>query len=191
MKLSEKIILLRKKEGFSQETLSEKLNVSRQAISRWETGSALPDAENILQISKLFSVTADYLLNDDYEDWKTKPYVESVPENQKTLRIIGIIMMAVGVLGNSIIYILSRCVNVKIYQWRMVEGKRMYCYDGLKGISYKFFIKEYQLEALVVGLVLLCVAGLIIVFVKKRKTEKLKDCLLFRIKNSPSDKKEY
>ena len=67
MKLSEKIAYLRKKNGMSQEKLSELLNVSRQAVSRWENGTSLPDAANIVQLSKLFSVTADYLLNDDYE----------------------------------------------------------------------------------------------------------------------------
>lgn len=61
MKLSDKILTLRKRGGMSQEELAEKLNVSRQAVSRWELGSAQPDANNILQISKLFGVTADYL----------------------------------------------------------------------------------------------------------------------------------
>ncbi len=67
MKLSDKLIELRKTRGWSQEDFAEKLDVSRQAISRWENGTALPDAQNILQISKLFGVSADYLLNDDYE----------------------------------------------------------------------------------------------------------------------------
>ena len=67
MDIAEKIIKLRKTNGWSQEDLAEKLYVSRQAISRWENGTALPDAENVLQISKLFNVTTDYLLNDDYE----------------------------------------------------------------------------------------------------------------------------
>lgn len=66
MKLSDKIIELRKSEGMSQEELAEKLNVSRQAVSRWEMGTAMPEATNILQLSKLFNVTADYLLNDEY-----------------------------------------------------------------------------------------------------------------------------
>ncbi len=66
MKLSDKIMQLRKANGWSQEELAENLNVSRQAISRWENGTALPDANNILQLSKLFKVTADYLLNEDY-----------------------------------------------------------------------------------------------------------------------------
>ena len=61
MKLGDKILMLRKKEGMSQEQLAEKLNVSRQAISRWESGSALPAANNIRQLSKVFAVSADYL----------------------------------------------------------------------------------------------------------------------------------
>ena len=68
MKLSDKLIDLRKAKGWSQEDFAEKMDVSRQAISRWENGTALPDAQNILRISKLFGVTADYLLNDDYEN---------------------------------------------------------------------------------------------------------------------------
>ena len=67
MKLSDKIIHLRKSKGWSQEALAEKLNVSRQAISRWEGATAQPDAANIVQLSKLFGVTTDYLLNDAYE----------------------------------------------------------------------------------------------------------------------------
>ena len=67
MKLSDKIVGLRKSSGMSQEELAEKLNVSRQAISRWEMGTAMPDATNILQLSKLFCATTDYLLNEEYQ----------------------------------------------------------------------------------------------------------------------------
>lgn len=83
MKLSDKILLLRKKQGLSQEALAEKLNVSRQAISRWEMGSAQPDAANILQLSKLFDVTADYLLNDDYESDRDVPFVKETQSTAK------------------------------------------------------------------------------------------------------------
>lgn len=64
MTLPEKIIALRKQRGLSQEELAGRLQVSRQAVSRWEVGSAQPDAHNILQLSRLFGVTADYLLDD-------------------------------------------------------------------------------------------------------------------------------
>lgn len=68
MNIADRIIKLRKANGWSQEDLAEKLDISRQAISRWENGTALPDANNILELSKLFGVTADYLLNDDYSE---------------------------------------------------------------------------------------------------------------------------
>lgn len=67
MKLSEKIIRLRKGRGLSQEELAERLGVSRQAVSRWESGTALPDAGNLRQISRLFEVSADYLLDEERE----------------------------------------------------------------------------------------------------------------------------
>lgn len=85
MNLPEKIIKLRKINGLSQEDLAEQLNVSRQAISRWENGSALPDAQNILQISKLFDVTTDYLLNDNYESDKDIPAVQTATKETREI----------------------------------------------------------------------------------------------------------
>lgn len=85
MKLQDKIIKLRKEKGWSQEDLAEKLYVSRQAISRWENGSALPDAQNVLQISKLFNVTTDFLLNDDYESDYDVPVVQTATSETKEL----------------------------------------------------------------------------------------------------------
>ena len=61
MNVSEKIRTLRKSKGMSQEELAGQDNISRQAVSRWENGTALPDADNIVQLSKLFGVTTDYL----------------------------------------------------------------------------------------------------------------------------------
>ena len=85
MTLSEKLIVLRKENGWSQEDFAEKLYVSRQAISRWENGTALPDAQNILQISKLFRVTTDYLLNDDYESDSDIPVVKTATQETEDL----------------------------------------------------------------------------------------------------------
>lgn len=85
MKLSEKLIELRKGKGWSQEDFAEKLDVSRQAISRWENGTALPDAHNIVRISKLFNVTADYLLNDEYDGEIEFSATESTQEETKPL----------------------------------------------------------------------------------------------------------
>ncbi|MBQ9961443.1 MAG: helix-turn-helix transcriptional regulator [Firmicutes bacterium] len=68
MILADKIIMLRKKCGWSQEELAEKLNVSRQSVSKWEGAQSVPDLDKILQMSKIFGVTTDYLLKDEIED---------------------------------------------------------------------------------------------------------------------------
>lgn len=68
MILADKIIRLRKKNGWSQEELAEKMNVSRQAVSKWEGAQTVPDLEKILRLGELFGVTTDFLLKDDIED---------------------------------------------------------------------------------------------------------------------------
>ena len=64
MIFADKLIRLRKKNGWSQEELAEKLNVSRQAVSKWESAQTVPELEKLLQLSALFGVTTDYLLKD-------------------------------------------------------------------------------------------------------------------------------
>ena len=68
MILSEKIIMLRKKYGWSQEELAERLDISRQSVSKWESGASIPDLERIVSMSQLFGVTTDYLLKDEMEE---------------------------------------------------------------------------------------------------------------------------
>ena len=79
MVLGEKLLYLRKKQGMSQEQLAAKVTVSRQAISKWELGESLPDTENILQLTKIFNVTADFLLNDEIDI----PVAVAIDENDK------------------------------------------------------------------------------------------------------------
>lgn len=67
MILADKIIRERKRLGLSQEELAEKMNVSRQAVSKWEGNQSIPEIEKILQLSSLFGVTTDYLLKDEIE----------------------------------------------------------------------------------------------------------------------------
>lgn len=68
MNFADKLIKLRKTNGLSQEELADKLDVTRQAISKWESGQSLPDLQNVLSLSKLFTVSTDYLLKDDIQD---------------------------------------------------------------------------------------------------------------------------
>lgn len=67
MIFADKLIDLRKKNGWSQEELAEKLNVSRQAVSKWEGAQSVPDMGRIIQLSELFGVSTDYLLKDNLE----------------------------------------------------------------------------------------------------------------------------
>ncbi len=76
MILADKIIENRKKNGWSQEELAEKLGVSRQSVSKWEGAQAVPDMKKILQLAELFGVTTDYLLRDDIEE---RPVQEIAP----------------------------------------------------------------------------------------------------------------
>ena len=65
MILADKIIELRKKSGWSQEELADRLGVSRQSISKWEGAQSIPDLNRIIAMSQLFGVSTDYLLKDD------------------------------------------------------------------------------------------------------------------------------
>lgn len=65
MKLNEKIYLCRKKAGLSQDALAERLGVSRQAISKWETGESVPDTGKLLPLANALGVSLDWLLSED------------------------------------------------------------------------------------------------------------------------------
>lgn len=67
MKLEEKLFCLRKARGLSQLKLAEKIGISRQAISRWETGEAVPSTENLKHLGEIYNVPLDYLLDDSKE----------------------------------------------------------------------------------------------------------------------------
>ena len=67
MILAEKVQALRKKNNWSQEELAEQLNISRQSVSKWESGASIPDIDKIIAMSSLFGVSTDYLLKDELE----------------------------------------------------------------------------------------------------------------------------
>lgn len=132
MKLPEKIVTLRKGRGLSQEALAEQLGISRQAVSRWEQGSAQPDA----------SPAADPL---------------------KKRRLAGILLAAAGLLGNLVIYILSRAVEVMVPMVTRQDGITMYTWrSNLTGHSWRYFIQTYDLELLTALFFLLSAGGVIL-----------------------------
>lgn len=177
MNLSDKILSLRKSRGLSQEELAEKLSVSRQAVSRWEVGSALPDAGNILQLSKLFGVTADYLLNDEYESDHDIPVIKEEKKRSmdKMRKLTGFIISGTGFVGNFIFYIMSRFIEVMIPIVTIDEyGTKLTTYDSnYTDYSYIYFIKEHNLEFLTAIFWLMIVLGIFIIFVNKEKLKNI------------------
>lgn len=83
MILADKIIDLRKKNGLSQEELAEKMNVSRQSVSKWEGAQSVPDLNKILMLSEIFGVSTDYLLKDSFDTPDSAPIEESGEELRK------------------------------------------------------------------------------------------------------------
>ena len=165
MKLPEKIVTLRKARGLSQEALAEQLGVSRQAVSRWEQGSAQPDAGNLFQLSRLFQVSADYLL-DDALDQPPQPAASPAADPLRKRRLAGILLAAAGLLGNLVIYILSRAVAVMVPVITYEQGVTWYNWSSdHTGHSWKFFIQTYDLELLTALFCLLLAAGVILFLV--------------------------
>ena len=68
MNLAEKIIMLRKQKGWSQEGLAEQLDISRQSVSKWESGASVPELDKVVKMSRLFGVSTDYLLKEEKEE---------------------------------------------------------------------------------------------------------------------------
>ena len=87
MILAEKIALLRRRSGLSQEELAEQMQVSRQSVSKWESGTSIPDLEKILRLSALFGVSTDFLLKDELNEQALPdaPVPDADPDAPRTL----------------------------------------------------------------------------------------------------------
>lgn len=81
MKFEEKLIYLRKKSLLSQEGLADKLNVTRQTVSKWELGQTKPDMDKLVEMSKLFNVSVDVLTNDNLSIEESKEKVKQIKKN--------------------------------------------------------------------------------------------------------------
>ena len=84
MILADKIITLRKKAGWSQEELASQLGVTRQSVSKWEGAQSVPDLDKVVQMSRIFGVSTDYLLKDELEE---EEFVESTADEAPLRRV--------------------------------------------------------------------------------------------------------
>lgn len=142
MNIGKRIALCRKQAGLSQEQLAERLGVSRQAVSRWETGDATPDTEKVIQLSRLFHVTTDYLLLGEaaaappagFEQAKenSEPAVSALPPGIRgwdTKR-----KWSAGLIGAGFVCVLLTLISAGAYS----DGLTGW-YDTYKGVSFGKF----------------------------------------------------
>ena len=170
MILADKLIQLRKKSGMSQEELAEKMNVSRQAVSKWEGAQSIPDLDKILQLSELYGVTTDYLLKDsvENEEYIGKDTAENVRKvtleeaneylalrKTASVRIaLATFLCILSVIPLFILAGMTVLFDKPIYE-NMVGGLGMiimlviaavavgiYVYTGLQSAKYRFLEKE-------------------------------------------------
>ena len=119
MKLSEKIYALRTEKGLSQGDLAEKLEVSRQSVSKWETAQSVPDLDKIIKLADLFGISVDELVRDGEqpEPPKAEPqviYVERKPEHRAwnalvcgvIAEIVALVLLVLGLMGTTTEFIL-------------------------------------------------------------------------------------
>ena len=90
MELKEKLVDLRKKKGLSQAELAEAINVSRQAISRWEVGTAIPSADNLMWLSKFYEVSMDELMGVATDDKRPTDEGQQITSKKPVLCVIAV-----------------------------------------------------------------------------------------------------
>lgn len=119
MNLAERLTYLRKENGFTQLTLAEKVNVSRQAVSRWESGTAVPSTESLKILSNIYGVSVDYLLNGNSEQSSTeKEAPQEVPQEPQQevskknhhvkwrtliIAVVCVLLILAGLVGTSLL----------------------------------------------------------------------------------------
>ena len=142
MTFGEKLTRLRKREGMSQESLAEKLGVSRQAVSRWEQGAALPDGGKLLPCARYFGVSVDWLLDESrgWEDQAEQPSAGAHASGDRKWYLSGGIVTGAGVLGLVSMGVLSAVYPAVVSEAPVgVEWVRVY--TGLAG-----FLKLHGVE---------------------------------------------
>lgn len=117
MTLGQKIFELRNKQKMSQGDLAEKLNVSRQSISKWETNASVPELDKLIMLSDLFNITMDGLVRDELPEKHTDEAKEATPKSNpetvvinkqmSTQKIIGFILLGAGILSLPLLFLIG------------------------------------------------------------------------------------
>lgn len=106
MELYERLIELRKRNNLSQEELAEKLDISRQAISKWESNQSNPDIDNIIRLGEIYNVSMDYILCGKEEIQKVEP-PNNAASNRRKFHLNGFIWLGLGVVAVIVLYFIT------------------------------------------------------------------------------------
>lgn len=163
MTMGEKILNMRKARGWNQEELAERIGVTRQAVSRWESDSAKPDADKIIAICDLFGVSADYLLrgiSPGREDDRAAVSMEgTVKRGLQWEKIFGITQI-IWSLTTLFMLALASGAYPHTVEYCAADGSS-YTYNGLRG-----FLMGNNLEWLVYVIAAVFVLGVICLFIR-------------------------
>ena len=142
MKLEEKIIKLRKRNAWSQEELAEKLDVTRQTVSKWELGQTTPDADKLTKMATIFNVTANDLLDENTEPAEKESKVNNNGRPTKIIIIVIILIFVIlGIGAITINKVLNKFEKVsnQIVPNSIVELFEQYSFSdifGMISVSY-------------------------------------------------------
>ena len=126
MKLNEKLLSLRKAKGLTQMKLAEMTNVSRQAVSRWESGEAVPAIDNLKFLGQLYGVPLEYLLCEDAPEpayVETETQTDEIKQNRKNVKK-ALLFVAVGIIVVVLCAMLFRSKEESI-PMENIEGSEM------------------------------------------------------------------
>lgn len=157
MTIGEKLKILRRQHGLTQEQLAEKLGVSRQALSKWESDASVPDTENIIRLAHLFDITTDHLLLD------APPSPPApVPPRRRTLRIIGWCTVGFAALNAFVLSLLNSFFPT---DYLIPEGGDLYM---IAATGFEGFIRTHRLEWLLAVILLSFLTGVVLLLLDHR-----------------------
>ena len=163
MNLAEKLQQLRKRNNLSQEQLAEKLGISRQSISKWESEQSAPEIDKIVQLSEIFGVTTDYLLK-DIDECPKNSILSAKDKNpnssNKRLRlIISIICIAFSIISIFLMWVLSKIYPAPLVFYNTTTKLWLVGFDN--------FLWIHELEGFYKICWLIGIMGIVLLFIDK------------------------
>ena len=186
MSFGTKLVEQRKKYAYSQEQLSDKIGVSRQAISRWEADDTLPDANNLKKLSELFQISIDELLENNYFQEKKANALEKEqgtekPATSRKQSLWSKILIVSGLLGILTFYVLSTHIPAIEMQRLFRDGNMIsvetgevtpiseWYYSPREVYAFFPFIRTYHLKGITMGFLGMIILGILLLILSSEK----------------------